>query len=289
MMRHLRRLSAAAFLVALAIGVCSAARAQEVAGVAPRTAAPRFRPLAPGVETEIPAEVDPLETASYHDLIEILAEDPEFAERAWSKGNSPAKKVEFRHQVWALDFFFKPLRFVTVDVPEPEGGVESELVWYMVYRVRNRGQEPVRFVPEFLLESRDTKKVYVDQLVPTAIPLIQDREDRQRKLLNTVQIAGEIPPSTADEDRSVWGVVTWRGIDPRTDFFSVYVAGLTNAYRRTDEPGAFQKGDPIGKGRKLYSRTLQLNFWRPGDRFDPRESEIRFGIPGEVDYAWVYR
>ena len=54
-------------------------------------------------------------------------------------------------------------------------------------------------------------------------------------------------------------------------------------------------------------KTLQLNFWRPGDTEDEHENEIRYGVPSvtdpaeqaaicaryniprRVDYLWVYR
>ena len=69
----------------------------------------------------------------------------------------------------------------------------------------------------------------------------------------------------------------------------VYVTGLTNAYRWKDTPGEYKAGDPIGKGRQLVKKTLKLNFWRYGDEFSEREDAIRYGIPGQPDYQWVYR
>ena len=39
---------------------------------------------------------------------------------------------------------------------------------------------------------------------------------------------------------------TW--IDPRIDFFSVFVGGLTNAFQFEDVPGGFKPGDPPGTG-----------------------------------------
>ena len=56
---------------------------------------------------------------------------------------------------------------------------------------------------------------------------------------------------------TLWGVATWEDIDPQIVRFSVYVSGLTNAYKWKDEPGAYKPGDPILKGRKLYRKTLQ--------------------------------
>jgi hypothetical protein len=126
--------------------------------------------------------------------------------------------------------------------------------------------------------------------------------------LDIIQIAGEIPPSTADADHGVWGVATWEDVDPATDHFSIYVQGLTSAYRWEDakqgEPASYvyKPGDAIGTGRRVRQKTLRLNFWRPGDEFFEHEREIRFGyhkhkgderfkIPEKekVDYVWVYR
>ena len=67
------------------------------------------------------------------------------------------------------------------------------------------------------------------------------------------------------------------------------IEGLTNAYRWEDPEGAWNDGDPPGTGRTFTTKTLQLNFWRPGDEFDPHEDEIRFGIPGKEPYRWMYR
>jgi hypothetical protein len=85
------------------------------------------------------------------------------------------------------------------------------------------------------------------------------------------------------------------------------VQGLTNAYRYEDPAGSYKKGDAPGSGRKIYKKTLQLNFWRPGDTVDPHEQEIRYGcridpdpeeqarifkeygIDRPIDYQWVYR
>jgi hypothetical protein len=82
------------------------------------------------------------------------------------------------------------------------------------------------------------------------------------------------------------------------DFFSVYVGGLTNAYRWEDS-GAYQHGNPPGRGRRFERKILQLNFWRPGDELLLDEREIRYGVPlgksqlydvaDGVAHRWVYR
>ena len=141
-----------------------------------------------------------------------------------------------------------------------------------------------------MLESEQVKKAYLDRVLPLAVKAIEKRDDPARKLLNSVEMSEHpIPLSTTDEDRSVWGVATWEFVDPKMDFFSIYVKGLSDAYRFTDPPGGYKPGDPPGSGRVLAQKTLQLNFWRPGDEYDPHESEIYYGVPGQVDHQWVFR
>jgi hypothetical protein len=161
---------------------------------------------------------------------------------------------------------------------------------------------------------RYERKEYLDRLVPAAMKPIAERERVGATLHDSVSISKtpiEISIKDANgkltTDKSVWGVVIWEDIDPRVDYLSIYVQGLTNAYRFEDPPNAYKAGDPIGTGRKFVQKTLQLNFWRPGDAIDQHEEEVRFGvpvdddpvrrekiyalysIPGPLDHQWVYR
>ena len=103
--------------------------------------------------------------------------------------------------------------------------------------------------------------------------------------------AGEqpIPLSKPGDDHSVWGVATWEYVDPRIDSFSIYVKGLSNAYRFSDPAGEYKPGDEPGKGRQYAQKTLKLNFWRPGDEHEINEQDIYYGGPGQVDHEWVFR
>jgi hypothetical protein len=262
------------------------APAMRTAGAVARAGAPsaKHRQLAPGAIKAIDPERQVAESVTRHDMVEVLASDPSYAERDWSKDKSPAKDTVFRRDVWSLEFAFKPVRFVHVDVPTPDGRLTPKLVWYLVYSVKNTGDKPVPFVPRFVLASRDTgNKVYPDRLIPLAVPLIRKREDPSRPLRNTVEITGKIPPTPKGQDANIWGVATWEDIDPRTDYFSIYVQGLTNAYLWKDLPGVFKKGDAPGTGRELYAKTLILNFWRPSDKDEEHEDEIRY-----ENYSWQY-
>jgi hypothetical protein len=272
-----------------------------------------YRALAPGVEITIPPDRHEDETFSTHDIVEILRGIPGLE---WQPKLSPksrtlremATSTVFRRTIWCLEFTFKPVRMIWVDVPQKDGRMERKLVWYMVYHVKNTGghlspvrqddgtyvtnpvDQAIRFFPTFVLQSHEYQKEYLDRVIPVAIQAIQQKEDPQRTLLNSVDVGRDkIPVSHGLEDRSVWGVATWEDVDPRTDFFSVYVGGLTNAYQWEDAPEGFKEGDPPTTGREFTQKTLLLNFWRPGDQLTEDRREIRFGIPDKVDYTWIYR
>lgn len=102
------------------------------------------RPLAPGVETTIPVLRDTDETVSRHDIVDLLKGVPDLA---WKPNYTSetrtlaelAKNVPFRRTIWNLEFTFKPLRMIEVDVPQASGKMERKVIWYMVYRVKNNG------------------------------------------------------------------------------------------------------------------------------------------------------
>lgn len=289
------------------------------------------RKLAPGVLTVIPPQPVADETFDGpRPIVEIVKGsafddwDPNYYPKS-STLKDIATRVTFRRTVWNLEFAFKPVRMIYVDVPQPTGKMQRQLVWYMVYRVRNTGTHmnpsasedkfghklyapaaqnySVRFFPRFIFEMVEKekdektgaekfvgKKAYLDRVVPMAVPAIQKREDPAIRLFNSVQVSQiDIPVSTERADKAVWGVATWTDIDLTADYFSIYIEGLTNAYKWVDPEGAWTDGDPPGKGRLFANKLLKLDFWRPGDVADPHESEIRFGFPGELPYKWLYR
>lgn len=326
-MLPLRLLIATVLLLAIAL-VPASGWAQE---------APGIRQLAPGVLTVIPSATEDGETFNGPlPLVEVVTGIPNLD---WTPNYSPksntlqemAKQVVLRRPIWDLEFAFKPLRMIEVDMPQPTGKMQRKLIWYMVYRVSNRGlalsptatqdefggetykTEKVnyptrRFFPHFVLESREYQKSYLDRILPAAQKSIQLREKPGTKLHNSIEMTRvQIPLSDDRVERGVWGVVTWEDVDPRIDFFSVYIRGLTNAFEFADPPGAFQAGQPPGSGRVYSYKTLQLNFWRPGDSVLEHEGEIRYGVPVDtdpvlqahildnfglterLDHLWVYR
>lgn len=89
-------------------------------------------------------------------------------------------------------------------------------------------------------------------------------------------------PIAPGEER--WGVAIWEDIDPRIDFFSIYVRGLTNSIRwRLNENAAFAQEDPPGVGTDHALESLRLDFWRAGDEHDAVEQEVRIGHAGLLE------
>ncbi|RMF36784.1 MAG: hypothetical protein D6753_18890 [Planctomycetota bacterium] len=260
------------------------------------------RKLAPDALEVIAPAAEWGETAQGPVTLPLVAEHPELA---WTPNYSPktdtllakAKDVVFRTDIYCLEFAFKPVRMIEVEVPTEEG-LEKKTVWYLLYRVRYLAgdlhpvPEPdkyknevfgtpqavsaewVRFLPTFKLDTLGLGLEYLDQVIPAAKKAIERKERVGLPVYDSIEIQTvKIARSTPDFDFPVWGVATWTDVDPRTDFFSVVVTGLTNAQKLVLE------GDRIAYPQK----RLVLNFWRPGDTFDELEDQIRYGIPAHSD------
>lgn len=304
-----------------------------LAAACPSSQAQMTRRLAPGVLRTIPPAPQVDETRSGPmPLVELsvrkdLDWTPQFASKSRTVFDR-SQRVTLRRDIWNFELSFKPLRLMQIDVPQASGKMQRKTVWYLVYRVRYVGGEispqvsaegaatPViseqpegrYFFPQFLLTAHELKKTYFDQVIPAAIEPITAREKPDGPLHDSVTISQEPIPLSKDRlSKGVWGVATWVDVDPRIDFLSLDIKGLTNAYRPIDPPGLYKPGDPPGTGRQFLSKTLRLHFWKPGDTVTEEDDEIRFGIPVEedpklqeavvntygarsrVDYEWVYR
>jgi hypothetical protein len=180
-----------------------------------------------------------------------------------------------RQSIWVLDFAFKPVRLITVEVP----GKGRRKVHYLYYRVINRTGKSRNFVPQFTLVT-DTGRRYEDTpSLPEAVKQIQMREDPTRPLVNGPTAMGTIPPTGKKEgvDDAVHGVAIWEGVDPKADAFSVYVRGLSDGYQLITPPGG---SEPVRR-----DKTLRMDFSRPGDDRNLNEREIHLLDP---PYEWIY-
>ena len=150
----------------------------------------------------------------------------------------------------------------------------------------------------FVLEDHVSEKKYLDRILPTAKDKIAAREQITAKLHDSIEITTvDIPRSSDEAAPGVWGVATWEDVDPNIDFLSIFVYGLTNAFRQDGE----------GDDAPYTKKALQLNFYRPGDAYRQTEDRVRFGVPAfedqiqqeyvlkqyglekRLDYQWVFR
>lgn len=220
------------------------------------------------------------------------------------------RSVVFHRDVWQHEIMFLGLRQLNVTARNLDGQLRDRNIWYLVYRVRNVGAsisheavedqkfghtdyEPRtdaetldnvvmndRFFGTFQLSGwvQDpetgiySEETYSDRVSPTLTQIIQTEEDPDRPLFDKVKIAQmalERVPADTDEG-GVWGVAVWYNVDPLLDFVSVKINGLTNAYRIEINPD---------KSIGFKNKTLQLNYWRPGDGIDQADDPIVHGIP----------
>ena len=189
-------------------------------------------------------------------------------------GGAAITAGRLKEGVWVLDFAFKSLRLQTIELP----GKGRRDVIYVYYQVVNRTGKPRLFLPQFTLVVPQTGKRYEDNVIPSALPIIQAREDQTTKLLGAVDIAGMIPVSDqVNIDKAVFGVAVWDVFDPKADLFSIYVRGLSN----------YSFEVPSGEDGKTVTKhkTLRIDFRRRGDDKNLKEREFQLMDPA---YEWIY-
>jgi hypothetical protein len=193
---------------------------------------------------------------------------------------------------WTLYFRYKSPRIVTLDGFGKDGKPEKKIVWYMWYQVYNlapegRTPEPVTFLPEFELVTKDLLTAHLDEPQPHIVEQLRKIED-PTGVLNihtTISISKRpIPPSKPDAiPRVVSGLAIWTDMAeraPKTNKFSVYISGLSNGLATED----------LRTGEKLIKRkTLQISFIRPTDDNRPNVIDIRPDTSDGPAEQWIYR
>ncbi len=202
---------------------------------------------------------------------------------------------------------YKLPRIVWVDITDPKTGQQQrEQIWYLCYRTVNRTLPsradetntrpvnaldplpgPTQFIPEFILTTYDQPdsevpvQQYLDEVLPEAMAVINSVERRRAsdpEYLDSVNIVQPLPdPVPADEKDVNWiyGVATWRNVDPETDYFTISMHGFSNGYEL--RPG------PDGESITWRKRLVQA-VTRRGDRVDPEQVEFEYTTPPE----WIY-
>jgi len=205
--------------------------------------------------------------------------------------NPASTELAAQDDLWILETSFKQLRMLPIMLTDPETGEKKlENVWYVVYKFQNKPinrpddvadvtpenvedvkRIPVIFAPEFELVTHDNDQAttYVDQSIPEAVKIIAKRE--RLPLEGVVQVTGPLPVDAKAKPR--FGVALWTGVNPETDFFSVFGRGFSSAYKVNKDDNS------------ILNRTVELKYARPGDEYEERETEFR----ALADPKWIYR
>ncbi|MCA9025873.1 MAG: hypothetical protein KDA86_11760 [Planctomycetaceae bacterium] len=223
--------------------------------------------------------------------------------RAIATGEERQRQPDLR----VFEVQYKLPRIVWVDITDPKTGQQQrEQIWYLAYRTANRvlaNREddtnttpvnvldplpgPTQFIPEFTLTTYDQQgseqylEQYLDVILPEATAVINTIERRRPSdpvFLDSVNIVQSLPPavpSDAEDVDWIYGVATWRNVDPETDFFTISMRGFSNGYEL--------KAGPDGE-TVTWRNTLVQQVSRRGDRFDPDQIEFEYTEPPE----WVY-
>ncbi|MFM8379885.1 MAG: hypothetical protein ACKOB1_11245 [Planctomycetia bacterium] len=295
--------------IAVSLALVAALLAHFAAGASPDG----FRSLAPGVLTVIPPDVSTDDTIQRGDILEITRnlKDSAWTPKRDAIGGTLVERAKDRiypRDVWCLEFAYKPPRHIDIDLPAPDLTMRRKRVLYLLYRVKNTGgrrtttpageptaldresfEKPVKFLPHFVLESVEGLahpegsvhyRGYLDRVIPEAIAPIRQREGVAGRLHDSASmVEADLAPG---EER--WGVAVWTDIDPRIDFFSIFVRGLTNAVRwRNDPDASVGPDDPPGAGTEHALESLRLDFWRHGDETAFEEEEVSIGHAGLLE------
>ena len=203
--------------------------------------------------------------------------------------------------VWTLHFRYKPPRIDTFMALDAKGNKTKKTVWYMWFQVYNaptkvklpngetelRAADPVSFLPEFELVTKDLNTTHLDDPEPYVVDQIKKKEDETGvlNLQTSISISKRpIPPSLPDAiPKMVSGVAVWTDMAeraPRTNRFSIYISGLSNGLAAEQQPN----------GELLIRRkTLQINFIRPTDDNRPEITDIRPDEANGPAHKWIYR
>lgn len=304
------RIPAAAVLAAglFCLSQLAPVSAQDLFGSAATTPEPTEPRLADGVLTVVPPSIDVNEGVVYPRPFPGLAAG-NYTPRQLATSETLLGRtsgITRYRDVWQLEFAFKELRYLDIKLPLPDGSTQAAGVWYLIYRVRNLDQHlsfpvdsesgdvqpksdtplaeidpsalPGRFFPAFGLDGwvEDTNgdyllRSYRDRVLPAAVPQIEAAEKMVGQLNDNIAMA-KVNMAERTAEQPVWGVATWLDVDPRVNFASVSVQGLSNAFR----------ADLSGETPQSEVKTLQINFWRPGDS-NLTSSRFRLGIAYDDD------
>lgn len=234
---------------------------------------------------------DPSHAPSHETLIG-LASDRQFLRDVWClefayrpprtiEVEVPGENLEIqKERVWYLLYRVRNIAVdENADVASGLGGSARQVVFEKDEEGNDDLTRPttkfinqsIHFEPHFVFEthealSRDEGLLehqdHLDRLVSSAIVPISRREKILPDMLYDSVSISERPIQPGEER---WGVAIWQDIDPRIDFFTVFIYGLTNSirWRHDAEFETDLEHAPEYERREL--ECLRLDFYHPGD------------------------
>ena len=236
----------------------------------------------------------------------------EFVAKPYASG----EERQAQPDLWIHEIRFKTMRMIETEVTDPKTGTKRrELFYYLVYNAVNRAIEsreddtdtvpvnpyekdpvPNLLVPKVTFVSTDNgvRRVVEDSIVPEAQAAIERREGL--KLLNSVQAVRRVTDVAAADDteaKGFNGVVIFRGVDPKTDHFTVFLAGFSNGYKLVKGPVTYDTLKQLVESKKLMVNDqvwdgTATGDWRAaaqvGDLYDKNE----LPPPNAAISQWFY-
>ncbi len=245
--------------------------------------------------------------APSHETLIGMARDRQFLRDIWCLefAYKPPRTIEVevlsddrtlaRQRVWYLVYRVRNLLpVVEGDDEPPQPGSGRRIVFPKDAKGRDdlsRPQTepvklPITFEPQFIFETHEAlarseglleHRDFLDRLVPTALEPISRREGiPPDQLYDSVSIAER--PIQPGEER--WGVAVWQGVDPRIDFFTIFVYGLTNSLKWRHDVELVTDIEHAPKYERRQLECLRLDFYHPGDAVGDGPDEVQLAHAG---------
>lgn len=220
-----------------------------------------------------------------------------------TKPYATGEERQAQRDLWMFELQFKTMRMIEMELTDPKTREKKkELIYYLVYRAINREIEsrtddtdtvpvnpfdnefiPDLFVPEITLVSTDNgiRKPVDDSVIPEALALIRRRE--RLPLVHSVNAVQKIPAATTTDEEdpaSFYGVAMFRGVDPATDYFTLFMSGFSNGYKIVKGPVKYDDLKQMASNKEMHVNDQVWNGrpeseWRAaaqvGDLFDDDE------------------
>ena len=186
---------------------------------------------------------------------------------------------------WELDFQFQAPKAVTLALP----GHEARTYWYLVYRVINRSDQDVIYVPNFVLYTDTGQISPAGQGVPVSAFEAIKKLTNDPLLLDVTNITGKL---LQGEDNARVGVAIWQDFDPKAGEIDVFIGGLSGetATVPLPVPVEVEQTTPAGKTEKVtktsvvLSKTLRVRYAVPGEAAGRTRTAVK-----QLDKEWVMR